>query len=1442
MKKRLLALLLSLVLVVSLLPVGALADASQYVTASFSNNSGDRNVTVAVIGENGESLGSTTYSNVGGLANTITLNLTSACAGEYDIEKVEKDEGDHSILSVNLGADTWSCLYSSAYDLTLTVYLAKQFEEPDIEGGEIDTAGLIEYRAYEPALLKLLYDNGVTNVDENTEITDIDIKFVRDYVFGDDDYDFGEIATGANNIPYYHASLSDVSNLGNPSNIRYLTIKYTLNGGEEQSVDVYSGDLRYVNASTPGYDIYEIESRDDEKSIVAFYNENNGESTTWSLYDVVFVTTGQPFDYDDLPEEPTYGNGSQYIFVNWDKNPDGGDPFLPYENVNDDTVVYAQKTSSSIGGTVYRVWNTNNILLDRFVELYNEENNTSYTVSDVVLDSVKIQVNGEGDGHTNPNYWNNGWRDPANPYYRVVNSEIAGSSQTVSNTHIPNDKATSVTITATIDGTQNCNVTIPIGNYKGQLTITLNAGDHAADIHVNEDGEEEPGTDPDPDEPTGYNGTDVTVQVWVDGEAVIDPYTYVELSRDTTDTTYINWSESLEGGIITCDFDYFVSGAGDSSAGYDCVDIKVKLTDDAYDAYVLQGIRSYQSYGERGTNNVRTNGDGTYTIDNVCASSGDIDAYIYLYTKYSVEYYKDDDKLTDGSYADDSVYITGTSVRASTAEVGYPQGAGAYAYMCWKNDACNTSITLPALPTVDETQTITGWYLNGKTGDVCTSPVDVDDAKPGGGTVIKFYAVTGDKTPEEPEEPDAPTYGELKGIIGKVTVDCTTFNDHADAEYDLIDGSYELGNVTQDENGVYTIVVEIKGDEYLNKYNETNSGHTLVSENPVSVTLTYGENGWAAEIANVKFEVQCRVFTFTGTADEHSWIEPATKTYSYSDTEEFIVEFGANDGYVVVGVKIDDKVIPVGSMVSVISSGSYIFDMKRDHTMKVVSAPAAPTTEELAELLDGQIKVYCANTYVEHPEKTYGLLGEPELSNPKYSSGPSTLLPITVTVTLDTEAYLEAYSKDVGLEHEELTLEGWTYTVDVTYDGNEWSLVEGETIDAWCYKITDFTKELETDYATYREYNLKYPQFNWSKDTVIVDEGDKVTLLYKLTLTANELTKYEITDPGAVVVDGSLIGQILPTDDGTDYTGLNTVTVYVAKTFTWKDILNSGGELSNTATVSIVGQTGTDATATEETPVRIDWDINIPPVTEPEDEFVPKWLNTEDHYAYIVGYEDGTIKPNNDITRAEVATIFFRLLNDDARARFWSTTNDFTDVAEDSWYNNAISTLSNMGIINGYEDGTFKPNAPITRAEFTAIATRFFDYEAEYDGAFNDVSARAWYADYVQAAVDMGLVDGYPDGGFHPDAYITRAEACTIVNRVLHRVPHEDHLLAESVMNTWPDNPKSAWYYEDMQEATNSHDYDWIREDGETVEDWTKKLPERDWSALETEWATAYSR
>ena len=237
-------------------------------------------------------------------------------------------------------------------------------------------------------------------------------------------------------------------------------------------------------------------------------------------------------------------------------------------------------------------------------------------------------------------------------------------------------------------------------------------------------------------------------------------------------------------------------------------------------------------------------------------------------------------------------------------------------------------------------------------------------------------------------------------------------------------------------------------------------------------------------------------------------------------------------------------------------------------------------------------------------------------------------------------------------------------------------------------------------------------------------------------------------------------------------------------------------------------------------------------------EFVPKWLNIDDHYAYIIGYEDGTVRPQGNITRAEVATIFFRLLTDEVREEYWSTVSGYTDVKAGDWYNNAISTLSDLGIITGYEDGTFRPNASISRAEFVTIATRFFDYAAEYEGAFSDVSYSSWYADFVQAAVDMGLVNGYENGNFRPNASITRAEAVAIVNRVLLRRPDADHLLPWSVMNTFSDNVlESAWYYEDIQEATNSHDYEWLKSG---VEDWTEKLPERDWAALEREWSKAY--
>ena len=235
-----------------------------------------------------------------------------------------------------------------------------------------------------------------------------------------------------------------------------------------------------------------------------------------------------------------------------------------------------------------------------------------------------------------------------------------------------------------------------------------------------------------------------------------------------------------------------------------------------------------------------------------------------------------------------------------------------------------------------------------------------------------------------------------------------------------------------------------------------------------------------------------------------------------------------------------------------------------------------------------------------------------------------------------------------------------------------------------------------------------------------------------------------------------------------------------------------------------------------------------PEVDIPDDDALG--LNTTDHFAYIVGYGNGQVRPQNAITRAEVATIFFRLLTDDVREENFTSTNKYTDVAAGAWYNNAVSTLGAMGIITGYPDGTFRPNAYITRAEFAAIAARF---DADGDktlAAFSDI-ANHWAKDEISVAYNNGWVDGYPDGTFGPQRNITRAETVTLVNRVLNRKPEtEDDLLPD--MTTWTDNAdKKAWYYLAIQEATNSHYYKY-KENSE-YEKWTELRGTRDWTQLE---------
>ena len=235
-----------------------------------------------------------------------------------------------------------------------------------------------------------------------------------------------------------------------------------------------------------------------------------------------------------------------------------------------------------------------------------------------------------------------------------------------------------------------------------------------------------------------------------------------------------------------------------------------------------------------------------------------------------------------------------------------------------------------------------------------------------------------------------------------------------------------------------------------------------------------------------------------------------------------------------------------------------------------------------------------------------------------------------------------------------------------------------------------------------------------------------------------------------------------------------------------------------------------------------------PSVTKPA-------LNTGDHFAYVMGYPDGTVRPNGSITRAEVSTILFRLLSDKTREEYFTTESSFTDVKAGAWYNNSIATLEKAGVIvDTAKGGAFRPDEAITRAELAAMLAQFADAKPVTGVKFTDVSANHWAYDAIAIAAKMGWIAGYPDGTFRPDATITRAEMMTLVNRVLERVPSEEsHLLPYASMLTFPDCQPGQWFYIAIQEATNSHAYERAVTEKNGDEQWTALRDNRDWTKFE---------
>lgn len=782
--------------------------------------------------------------------------------------------------------------------------------------------------------------------------------------------------------------------------------------------------------------------------------------------------------------------------------------------------------------------------------------------------------------------------------------------------------------------------------------------------------------------------------------------------------------------------------------------------------YALQGAAGSFIYGEGWKNPMFY--DGGWIIDNI---DGGSTLKLYLNTLYSVKYYLDGSET--GAPSDTEKYVTGqgVSVTTITAESFNPEQHDVAVSGTLRNPSLNYELELEGVPTG-----YTGWYKTDRyeDEDMHTAPYT--------GTAIAT-AAGADKV-----------------------VDCY-------GKKNTYTVSYQLTSTDNPTDSTLPVAASHYAGDQVTVAGRLTTNET--EKNGVSGTWTF--NGWTSTDVTVtdgKFTMPERNVVFTGswkfTANTHNI------TINYVDEDSGILKTAysttQNDGdYYSFTVSSDKIPLTITN-----DNGQYVFDH------------FAAGSAALSGTLKGDVTITAV--YLLDSDKD----GTPDA----YEA--------TVTYKIVNGTWSDDTSAD---KTEKFTLKTFDTTTN-TWKANDPTL--GDTIPtgmkpgeayladgSWDETISADTEVTGDVTYTYSFNTAKAPGLSVEKSVVSVGgvevaggvipaaiAGDVIEYKIVITNTGNvPLADVQVSDnlwtAGTTITVGSEVEQL--TD--TAYTiGELAVGGSVTISYNYTVKATDESKVKNTATASADGNvTGSD-TATEV----VVYDPVTPPVTPSEPDYKPEWLNTEDHYAYIIGYEDGTVRPYGSITRAETATIFFRLLTDEAREECWTETNSYTDVSRGDWYNTAVSTLSRLGILGGYEDGTFRPNSGITRAEFAKIAVNFFEYEGiEAENVFTDVAHGSWYEDFVAAAAEIGLIEGYEDGSFRPESGITRAEACTIINRTLGRAPDKGHLLPESEMLTWPDNPESAWYYAQIQEATNSHEYKWLG----AIEQWLKKLPERDWAA-----------
>ena len=707
-----------------------------------------------------------------------------------------------------------------------------------------------------------------------------------------------------------------------------------------------------------------------------------------------------------------------------------------------------------------------------------------------------------------------------------------------------------------------------------------------------------------------------------------------------------------------------------------------------------------------------------------------------------------------------------------------------------------------------------------------------------------------------------PTDEDLKALLnGEISVVCTADENHTKADYDL-----DLGTVTR-PTGVtgnalnkYAYELTIKSDSYVKQYNQTvGKDHTPASETK-TVTLEYDGKSWTVQAGDTpaEFKVACSTipdpaYTLTydanggywGTASDTTRTETdlptpdetdGWHTLSYSDAETAPTHDPVNETDILfVGWTLDQykrDILDKDATEDDVPKLSTSINMNRDYKVYAVWAEDSngndvPDYQEEAitvnfNLKDGTTTDTTSFTLKPFPEKTDIKFGTaPTVTPPTGQEFVNWTLQSDPTESLGDKAYFtyKTIFEMTGGKKTTVTFEAnyrSSNAITVTFKvvHGTWSNGSSSNIEVTVPKDGSLTTSQiptgmkpdpgykktgswDTTPNTTRKLNSNVTYtytFTKSGDTEPEDED---CILYFESNGGTEFKKIDNGNDSFRInpYSDSEYGQHIPSRPGYRFTGW----------YRDEDLENRISESTKININSIMT-------------IYAGWERTS----------VPSMLNGDDHYAYIQGYADGTVRPNANITRAQVATIFFRLLDEDVRSDYLTTYNTFPDVNADYWANTAISTMASLGVINGRNSGLFDPDAYITRAEFAAICARFDDSNVSGFDSFTDTFGH-WAEEEIGRAAALGWIQGYDDGTFRPNQYITRAQAVTMINRVLCRLPEdEDDLLPG--MSVWTDCREGDWCYLAIQEATNSHDY--VTKD-RVYETWTDLNRAPDWSRYE---------